>query len=193
MLEWSFDASIRCILSAFRTIRCQSWLIGLVLATGCTCSQTDIRDRLVQRITPVEVDAGQSTSPADAKASGGAWKDTKVRLADASQPGQGIDIRKAIDGSTPLPAALEGSPTRDEPRPPPAPATPLPSDGDEAALDAIAAAGKPMTLPEAITLAFRHQPRCSPARKHRTGPRAAADRVFDVPAHRCCRITTSVT
>ncbi|MGP0063947.1 MAG: TolC family protein [Isosphaeraceae bacterium] len=35
----------------------------------------------------------------------------------------------------------------------------LPSDSDEATLDAIAANGKSLTLPEAITLAFRFQPR----------------------------------
>ena len=37
--------------------------------------------------------------------------------------------------------------------------TSLPSDSDEATLDAIAATGKPLTLPEAIDLAFRSQPR----------------------------------
>ena len=42
---------------------------------------------------------------------------------------------------------------------PPSPATSLPSDSDEATLDAIAATGKPLTLPEAIDLAFRLQPR----------------------------------
>jgi outer membrane protein TolC len=36
---------------------------------------------------------------------------------------------------------------------------PLPSDSDEAALDAIAASGKTITLAEAVKLAFRHQPR----------------------------------
>src|SRR5262249_8747329 len=35
----------------------------------------------------------------------------------------------------------------------------LPSDSDEAALDAIAASGKPLSLPEAIQHAFRFQPR----------------------------------
>jgi outer membrane protein TolC len=144
---------------AFRNIRCQSWLLGLVLATGCARSQNDIRDRLAQRITPVEVDAGQSASLPEAKASGGATKDTKVWLADASQPGRGIDTRKAIDGSTPLPPAPVGSPPRDESRLPPAPGTPLPRDSDEATLDAIAATGKTLTLAEAVSLAFRYQPR----------------------------------
>jgi outer membrane protein TolC len=35
----------------------------------------------------------------------------------------------------------------------------LPSDSDQAALDAIVASGKPLTLPEAIDTAFRFQPR----------------------------------
>jgi outer membrane protein TolC len=35
----------------------------------------------------------------------------------------------------------------------------LPGDSDEATLDAIAASGQPLTLPEAIDLAFRSQPR----------------------------------
>jgi outer membrane protein TolC len=39
------------------------------------------------------------------------------------------------------------------------PATSLPSDSDEATLDAIAASGKSLTLLEAIDLAFRYQPR----------------------------------
>ena len=46
-------------------------------------------------------------------------------------------------------------------------------------------AGQPLTLPEAIELAFRHQPRLAgPAREHRAGPRAGADRLLDLPAHR---------
>ena len=82
-----------------------------------------------------------------------------MRLAAASQPGQANEARTENDRSGPLPPALEGSPPRSNPEQPPSPATSLPSDSDEATLDAIAASGKPLTLPEAIDLAFRLQPR----------------------------------
>ena len=56
----------------------------------------------------------------------------------------------------PLPSqSLHGGRIADRSPPPPS----LPSDSDEAALDAIAASGKPLTLPEAIETAFRFQPR----------------------------------
>src|SRR5262249_9343295 len=50
-------------------------------------------------------------------------------------------------------------PPRGDPDRPAPPATALPGDSDEAALDAIAATGNPLTLPESIDLAFRSQPR----------------------------------
>ncbi len=54
---------------------------------------------------------------------------------------------------------MEGPPRRSESDRPTSAGTSLPSDSDEATLDAIAASGKPLTLPETIDLAFRLQPR----------------------------------
>jgi len=76
-----------------------------------------------------------------------------------SQPGQGAQTRTENGASVALPAAIERDPgpigadrsALAEPR--------LPPDSDEAALDSIAANGKPMTLPEAISLALANQPR----------------------------------
>jgi outer membrane protein TolC len=58
-----------------------------------------------------------------------------------------------------LPPAIEpprAAAALDSPR---TPGSSLPFDPDAAALDAVAATGKPLTLPEAIALAFRAQPR----------------------------------
>ena len=67
----------------------------------------------------------------------------------------------------------------------PTPKWSLPNDSDQATLDAIAATGKPLTLAEAVDtgLPLSTSVAC-PARDHRSSPRAAADRVFDVPADR---------
>jgi outer membrane protein TolC len=88
-----------------------------------------------------------------------AKRDATVRTAVAAQPGQGTEVPSNGNRSTPLPPALEGSPPRGDADRPPPPATSLPADSDETALDAIAATGKPLTLPEAIELAFHSQPR----------------------------------
>ena len=62
------------------------------------------------------------------------------------------------DRSNALPPAIAELPSRtNSDHSSPAPS--LPSDSDEAALDAITASGKPLTLPEAIETAFRFQPR----------------------------------
>ena len=143
----------------FHAVRRQAWLIGLVLAAGCAHSLTDLQDRLAPPVAPVEIGAGPSTSRAEVTAADRPTRDATVRPAVASQPGQGTEAGTIGNRSAPLPPALEGSPPRaDSDRPPP-PASSLPGDSDEAALDAIAATGKPLTLPEAIELAFRSQPR----------------------------------
>ena len=72
---------------AFRDLRCQMWLIALVMTTGCATSQTKLKDSLAQRVPPVEVDAGRKTSQLQVKAGDRATIDTKVQPAIASQPG----------------------------------------------------------------------------------------------------------
>jgi outer membrane protein TolC len=106
---------------------------------------------------PDEVATSQSTSRAEGKIDR-ATTDAKVKPAAAAQRGQRAETRPEGDRSTPLPPAIAGPPRRsnaDQSSPAPS----LPSDSDEAALEAIAASGKPLTLPEAIDLGFRFQPR----------------------------------
>ena len=101
---------------------------------------------------------GVAASPASESQSAGAVGATK----DVVYPGGGIttavptDAATKTDQPTPLPAAtlpsvdriLIASRQRVTPR-----------DSDDAALDAIAANGQPLALPDAIKLAFRFQPR----------------------------------
>jgi outer membrane protein TolC len=129
---------------ACRACRCQPWLMGLVLLTGCAVFRTDVQETLARRVMPLEVAAIRPTSRPESKSDAKATKDATVRPAAVSQ----------------LPPALEAPPPQvDAARPSASPAASLPSDSDEAALDAIAATGRPLTLPEAIDLAFRFQPR----------------------------------
>jgi len=153
----------------------QVWLIGLVLVTGCAQSRTDLQDTLARRVIPDEVASGQSTSRGEGKGDR-ATTDPNVRPAAAAQPGPGTEARSEGDRSKtvqPGPGAearSEGD--RSSAIPPPIveppqrrnsddslPATALPSDSDQAALEAIAASGRPLTVSEAIELAFRSQPR----------------------------------
>ena len=142
----------------FRDFRCQLWLIGLVMTTGCATSYTNLKDTLAQRVLPVEVEAGRKMSQPQVKAGDRATTDTKVQPALASQPGQETGARTENDRSTPLPPVHEGPPSRVDSEASP-PAMALPSDSDEATLDAIAATDKTVTLEEAVATAFRYQPR----------------------------------
>jgi outer membrane protein TolC len=134
-------------------------LIALIFTIGCAHSKSDLQDRLARRVVSAEGGAIRSTSPSEPKTGDRATRDTRVRLAAASQPRQGTETRTESDRSGPRPPAIEGPPRRSESDQPPSTGTALPSDSDEATLDAIAATGKPLTLPEAIDLAFRSQPR----------------------------------
>src|SRR5262245_14073525 len=126
----------------------QYWLIGLLLASGCVQSRTNLQDALARRVRPTEVAPGQSTSQ-DAGKGDRAARDPKVKPAAAEQLGQKVEIRSSGDRPDPLPSAIAEPPRPvDSDRPSPAPY--LPSDSDQAALDAITASGKPLTLPEAI-------------------------------------------
>src|SRR5262245_34537095 len=135
----------------------QTWLIGFVLVNGCAQSRTNLQQTLARRVIPAEVATDQSTSRGDGKGDR-ATTDAKVRPASATQPGQSAEARAGGDRANALPPAIR-EPTRVASPDPSSPAPSLPSDSDEAALDAIAASGKPLTLPEAIDAAFRFQPR----------------------------------
>ena len=145
--------------NTFSVSRGRSFLLALVLTSGCAHSTTDLRDSLDQRIKPVEGDAARPTSQPQSKASDSPPEDAKVRPAATSQPLQATAANKDEAQSTPLPAALDRTSRPPDSNRPSTPAMPLPKDSDEASLDEIAATGKPLTLPEAIKLAFRYQPR----------------------------------
>ena len=49
--------------NTFSVSRGRSFLLALVLASGCAHSTTDLRDSLAQRIKPVDADAGQADEP----------------------------------------------------------------------------------------------------------------------------------
>ena len=141
----------------FRGSCYQAWMIGLLLATGCAQSTANLQDALARRVMPAEVATGQSTSRGEGQGDR-ASADAKVIPASAAQPGQGPEAREGGDRTSALPPAIGEPPPRASSEPS-SPAPSLPSDSDEAALDAIAASGKPLTLPEAIAMAFRLQPR----------------------------------
>ncbi len=82
-----------------------------------------------------------------------------MRPAATSQPVQATAANKDEAQSTLLPAALDHASRPPDSNRRSTPTMPLPKDSDEANLDEIAATGKPVTLPEAIKLAFRYQPR----------------------------------
>ncbi len=140
-------------------IRRHSCLIALVFTIGCAYSNSDLQDRLARRVMPAEVGAGRSAEQPEAEIHTPATSDTRVRLAAASQPGRATEARTKNDRAGPLPPAIEGPPSRSESDRPPSTGTSLPSDSDEATLAVIAATGKPLTLSEAIDLAFHAQPR----------------------------------
>ena|GEM_PF-1405036 len=153
----------------------RAWLIGLVLVTGCAQTRIDVQDRIARRVIPDEVASGQSTSRGEGKGDR-ATTDPNVRPAAAAQPGPGTEARSEGDRSKtvqPGPGAQARSEGDRSSAIPPAiveppqrrnsdhssPATSLPSDSDQATLEAIAASGKPLTVSEAIDVAFRSQPR----------------------------------
>jgi outer membrane protein TolC len=140
-------------------LRGRSFLIALVLASGCAHSTTDLRDSLAQRIKPVDADAARPTGQPQAMSSDRAPTDERVQPAAASHPVQAAADNKDEGQSAALPPALDRPSQPQESKPATTAAMPLPKDSDEATLDAIAANGKPLTLAEAIDLAHRTQPR----------------------------------
>jgi outer membrane protein len=142
----------------FRGLRCQLCLIALIMTTGCATSRTNLKDTLARRVQPVEVDTGRGTSQPQAKVGDRATIDTDVQPTVAAQPGEVTGARDENDRLAPIPPALVGPPSRVDSKPSP-PAIALPSDSNEATLDAIAATDKAVTVDEAVALAFRYQPR----------------------------------
>ena len=134
-------------------------LIGLAVATGCAHSQADLQDRLSQRVTLAEASEARSSSKAAVNTVRRESKDAAVQPAVALQPTERAQAPSQTDRKAPLPPAIIPPPRRVDSDQVPPTAVSLPSDSDEAALDAMTAAGKPLPLADAIQHAFRLQPR----------------------------------
>jgi outer membrane protein TolC len=133
------------------------WPIALGLATGCVHPRAHLDDALEQRVLPREVGPASSTGQDKGNASNEQSKDRMIRPASAALPD--VETRAQREQPAGLPPALAGPSPRAETNRLDSPATSLPGDSDEATLDAIAATGKVVTLPDAVKLAFHHQPR----------------------------------
>jgi outer membrane protein TolC len=136
-----------------------AWLIGIVVTTGCLHSETDFQTRLVSRVAPLDFGNASPSRATELKAAKPTTKDTTVHPAVAMQSRERIEARTENDRTAPLPAAIIPPPRRVDSHRPPSEAASLPNDSNEAALDAVAAAGKPVALSDAIRQAFRLQPR----------------------------------
>ena len=117
-----------------------------------------LSDRLARRTLPVDFAPIERRARLEGPLSRGT-SDANVQPAVAVPPVQGSGAGTPSDRSSALPPALVGPPRRqDSDRAHPTTIS-LPNDSDDATLDAISTNGKPVSLPEAIKLAFRHQPR----------------------------------
>ncbi len=116
--------------------RCPAWMIGLVFASGCAHSQTDIQNRVARRAVPIEIGVDQSKSRADGTAGDRATKDSMVRTAAATQPEQATATQRANERAVPVPPVPAIPPSSEVAVPSASTAATLPSDSDDAALDA---------------------------------------------------------
>ena len=106
-----------------------------------------------------EADETRSSSKAAVNAVRPESKDAAVHPVVALQPSEVARAPTQTDRKAPLPPAIIPPPRRVDSDQVSPNAVSLPSDSDEAALDAMTAAGKPLPLADAIQQAFRLQPR----------------------------------
>jgi outer membrane protein len=141
-----------------------SWafLLGAAFAPGCAHERPDLRDALAGRIGPSEIVAVKPVSRrvAGLAAAQAASTDPMLTRTKSAKDADEQATTPVDPAATSLPPALEsGSPMTSLLRPA-ATVGPPPGESPEAAeLDAIAANGRPISLPEAIGMAFRLQPR----------------------------------
>ena len=193
MLERQYDATIRSVSPL--PPQTTSILADRARPGDRMCSfETDLQDRLLDGCMPAEVDArpvdepisgeGQRAGGDGREGAAGRWPRNQVK---------GPEARPESDRSNPLPPAIAEPPRAGDPDRSLVPHCLFPSDSDEAALDAIAANGKPLTLPEAIeTGVSLSTPAACPARNHRQARGLAADRVLRRSCPSSPAITTSV-
>ena len=142
-----------------RSLRLLIALGSIAIATGCATARNNFLDTVAQRILPADHPSLVDSDSASKLAKADQTKDAMVRPTAGSQEGAASAKGKANDRSNELPLAIEGEGNKLEAKRSSSDASLAPSDSDEAALEAIAASGRPLTLPEAISLAFHHQPR----------------------------------
>jgi outer membrane protein TolC len=134
-------------------------VLALGVATGCAHSQSDLQNSLAQRVAAVEAGVDPSKSRSEISAAERNTKDTMVRPAAGSQQGQVTVTQTPADRAVPplpLPATPPATASADSAG---STSATLPSDSDDTTLDAVVAGGRPLSLPEAIQMAFRLQPR----------------------------------
>lgn len=174
-----------------RSLRLLIALGSIAIATGCATARNNFLDTVAQRILPADHPSLVDSDSASKLAKADQTKDAMVRPTAGSQEGAASAKGKANDRSNELPLAIEGEGNKLEAKRSSSDASLAPSDSDEAALEAIAASGRPLTLPEAISLAFHHQPRLRTS--SRALPRLAGS--SKSPSRRFCpsspRTTTS--
>jgi outer membrane protein len=143
----------------FHALRRQSWLIGLVLVTGCAYLRSDIQETVAPREMPPAADAGRPASQPVAKPDDRATRDATVFPVAHSRQQDGTEVRSDNRQAVPPPALGAPSPPPVAPERLPLAATSRPSGSAEDSVVADGAIGKLMTLPDAIGLAFQRQPR----------------------------------
>jgi outer membrane protein TolC len=127
------------------------------MALGCAHDHADVRDRLARRIAPEETrgatpDKPQAGPPESAPP---APDDAEVRPASAAPPAGARGAELPGTAARELPPAIAPAAAA----PPPSAQPAAPANPDAAELEAIAVSGRPLTVDEAIGLAFRYQPR----------------------------------
>jgi outer membrane protein TolC len=142
-----------------------TWLVGTTLAVGCAYESPGLRETLSRRIEPGDATAAKISSEkaVEKTAKSTISTDPMVSRTDASQE---VERRKASGDQadtvrTDLPPAIAPpSSTESTVRPVPQPTDAAPAaSADDSELEAIIASGRPLSLHEAIDLAFRLQPR----------------------------------
>ena len=142
-----------------RAVVCGAWLVALLLGGGCAHSEIALREQLANRVMPVEGGSGESSIQHENRTVEHSKKDAAVRPTVVPQASQGSRTQPETERASSLPAAIIPPPRRVNSDQMPPTTVALPGDSDEAAFDAMTAAGKPLPLDDAIQHAFRLQPR----------------------------------
>lgn len=132
-----------------------AWVAGSVFVTGCVNGPSGLRESGSRPFGPEKAATSEAAAPARV---GDPVKDPMVSRTETTQVPEDhrtkpeavrIDLPPALDEASPKANVVRHEPPRPS----------LPASPDDSELDAVLAAGRPLSLPEAIGLAFRSQPR----------------------------------